>query len=223
MVDRKNQKGPGAFFDLDLTITNRDSFRYFLKEHYLRNVDNWRVVPHVLVWAFLRKLRFVSLQRSKENALVALKGKPYDFIREIGRSFSETALINCVRDEATQRIEWHREKGHRVFIVTASPDIYLASVTQYLRCDGYLSSVLAYRKGKFIGRFEGKDCIGSEKAKRIKSLAVEKSLNLKMSFAYSDHESDLPMLELVGNPITVSPTKKLLKIARERDWRIEKW
>ena len=38
--------------------------------------------------------------------------------------------------------------------------------------------------------------------------------------AYSDSMSDLPMLEAVGEPSVVNPGRRLLRIAKQRDWPI---
>lgn len=223
MVKRENEKRAGAFFDLDLTITEKDSFRCFLKKQYLYEPHNWRFVPYVTIWGILRKLRLVSLQAFKEKALVFLKGKEKDFIRQVGKSFLETNLIDNLRDKALDRIKWHQERGDCIFIVTSCPDIYLDSLTEYLRCDGYEGTELAYADGKFTGRFEGKDCLGSEKVKRMNRVVENECLDLSASFAYSDHESDVPALELVGNPVAVSPTVRLRIIAAERGWKVEEW
>ena len=45
-------------------------------------------------------------------------------------------------------------------------------------------------------------------------------INLSRSYAYSDSITDLPMLEIVGEPVAVNPDKDLRKIAEERDWQI---
>ena len=57
----------------------------------------------------------------------------------------------------------------------------------------------------------------------MKVIATNKQLDLGGSFAYSDNESDVPMLGAVGNPVVISPTTKLKKIAEENKWKIEKW
>ena len=119
--------------------------------------------------------------------------------------------------------EWHKEKGHLTFIISSCPDIYISLLTEHLGCDGYECSRLFYENTKFIGRLEGKDCIGVEKVQRLKSVIKNKDLDLANSYAYSDHESDLPLLELVGIPIAVSPTKNLRRIATHRGWKIEEW
>jgi hypothetical protein len=62
---------------------------------------------------------------------------------------------------------------------------------------------------------------GPHKAAAIKALAEDLRLNLEGSFAYSDSATDMPMLEVVGNPVAVNPDKPLRRIAIERDWTIE--
>src|SRR5205823_6222154 len=40
------------------------------------------------------------------------------------------------------------------------------------------------------------------------------------SFAYSDSESDLPMLRAVGHPVVVNPDAELRRIALEEGWEV---
>ncbi len=49
-------------------------------------------------------------------------------------------------------------------------------------------------------------------------MAVKEGIDLANSYAYSDSITDLPMLELVGNPVAVNPDRELTRIAREREW-----
>ena len=219
----RDEEKIGAFFDLDLTITNRDSFRYFLKRQYLHNFYNWQFVPRLVFWGILRKTRIISLQVFKEKALVCLKGKDRRFVRQVGQFFFERYLLEIVRKRALKKIEWHKGKGHFTFIISSCPDIYIHSLTEQLGCDGYECSRLFYENTKFVGKLEGRDCVGAEKAHRLKLLVENKGLNLANSYAYSDHESDIPLLELVGNPIAVSPTDKLRKVAVNRGWTVEEW
>lgn len=217
------KKRVAAFFDLDLTITRRDSFRYFLKKQYIPSRPNWRLAPQVLLWGIFRKLRIVSLKSFKEKALVSLVGKNETFIREIGESFLERHLLNIIRAKALERIGWHKEKGHFTFIISSCPDIYILPLAEYLKCDGYECSRLAFKNAIFIGKLEGRDCLGAEKTKRLRTIAENKNFDIESSYAYSDHESDLPLLEWIGNPTVVSPTMKLREVAVERGWKIEEW
>src|SRR4029079_13551444 len=59
-----------------------------------------------------------------------------------------------------------------------------------------------------------------EKARRVKELAEERGIDLLRSFAYSDSINDLPLLELVGNPVAMNPDIPLVRIARRNGWQV---
>jgi hypothetical protein len=54
----------------------------------------------------------------------------------------------------------------------------------------------------------------------MRSLAHERGYDLAECYAYSDSQTDLPMLEIVGHPVAVNPDSELRKVAVERGWPI---
>jgi len=54
----------------------------------------------------------------------------------------------------------------------------------------------------------------------MRSLAVERGYDLQQCYAYSDSQTDLPMLEAVGHPVAVNPDAALRQAALDRDWPI---
>ena len=54
----------------------------------------------------------------------------------------------------------------------------------------------------------------------VRELAAARGIDLQSSSAYSDSETDLPMLETVGHPYAVNPDKNLAALAHERAWPI---
>jgi HAD superfamily hydrolase (TIGR01490 family) len=212
-----------AFFDLDHTITDRDSFRLFLKTFYLKKSVNLVYLPYIFIYLILRKFRIISLKQFKELALIGLRHRHRKQIRQIGDLFFKNYLKKTLRKQAIKRIKKHQQNGDYVFIVSASPDIYVHAVSEYLNCDGYVCSNLDYDTGRFTGKFFGPDCIGAEKKRQIYLLSSEHGIDLKNSWAYSDHEADLQFFESVGKKVAVTPTKKLFDIARNNNWKIEAW
>ena len=60
----------------------------------------------------------------------------------------------------------------------------------------------------------------SGKARAIEELAAREHIDLAASYAYSDSESDLPMLRAVGHPVAVNPDGELARIARREGWQV---
>ena len=48
----------------------------------------------------------------------------------------------------------------------------------------------------------------------MRELAEREAIDLAASYAYSDSESDLPMLRAVGHAVVVNPDAELRRIAR---------
>jgi phosphoserine phosphatase len=74
--------------------------------------------------------------------------------------------------------------------------------------------------GVYTGREGGPFNYREGKAQAIRELAEREGIDLGASYAYSDSESDLPMLRLVGHPVAVNPDAELARTAREEGWEI---
>ena len=114
----------------------------------------------------------------------------------------------------------HQDAGRPVFIVTAASHEMAEMMAHVLAFDGGIGTRSEIRDGVYTGRPDGPFTYRSGKAEEIERVARERGIDLSESYAYSDSESDLPMLELVGNPVAVNPDTALARIARERGWRV---
>ncbi|MGH2890107.1 MAG: HAD family hydrolase, partial [Solirubrobacteraceae bacterium] len=90
-----------------------------------------------------------------------------------------------------------------------------------LALDGAIGSDMSeVLDGAYTGRATGVFVYRRGKAEAIRLLAAREVIDLQASYAYSDSESDLPMLEAVGHPVAVNPDPALARIARERGWEV---
>ncbi len=210
-----------VFFDLDLTITNKDTLRIFINKYYLQSFSRIYYSIYIIFYGILRKFRLISLKSFKEISLVALKNKTKDEIYLFGKEFFYLYLINQIRPKAIMQINSHLQKGDIVYIISASPDIFLKEFCNYLKCDGYLCTDLEYIDKIFTGKIKGLDCLGEEKILRIKNNIKYKKYN--KIFAYTDHESDIPLLKFSNNPKVVNPTIKLKEYSMKNNWEVLNW
>ena len=89
-----------------------------------------------------------------------------------------------------------------------------------LTFDGAVGSVAEVVDGAYTGRAGGPFNYREGKAQAIRELAEREGIDLAASYAYSDSESDLPMLRLVGHPVAVNPDAELARVARAEGWEI---
>jgi HAD superfamily hydrolase (TIGR01490 family) len=125
-------------------------------------------------------------------------------------------LYREVLDEAYA----HQDAGRRAYIVTAASQELAEVLAHVLMMDGGLGMRSEVRDGVYTGRAAGPFTYREGKAVAIRELAEREGIDLSESYAYSDSESDLPMMRAVGHPVAVNPDRVLERVAREEGWRI---
>ncbi|HEY4223650.1 MAG TPA: haloacid dehalogenase-like hydrolase, partial [Myxococcota bacterium] len=66
-------------------------------------------------------------------------------------------------------------------------------------------------------------CYGAGKVAHATGCAQKLNIELAACSFYTDSASDLPMLEVVGHPVVVSPDQRLRRVAKRRGWVTEDW
>jgi HAD superfamily hydrolase (TIGR01490 family) len=115
----------------------------------------------------------------------------------------------------------HQDAGRRTYIITAASAELAELLAQVLAFDGGIGSRYSeIVDGVYTGRPIGEFMYRSGKARAILALAEREGIDLGASYAYSDSESDLPMLRAVGHPVAVNPDSALARVAREEGWEV---
>jgi phosphoserine phosphatase len=115
----------------------------------------------------------------------------------------------------------HQDAGRRAYIVTAASQELADILAAVMAFDGAIGSQISeVVNGVYTGRPAGLFVYRAGKAKAIQEMAAREGIDLTQSYAYSDSESDLPMLQAVGHPVAVNPDAKLGRIARQEGWDI---
>jgi HAD superfamily hydrolase (TIGR01490 family) len=155
----------------------------------------------------------------REYQQVMVAGLPVAQVREIVAETLHELIDPIVYDEAVTLIEEHRETGRDIVIVSSSGAEVVEPIGQMLGADHIVATRMVIEDGKYTGQISYY-AYGPTKADAIREMAEASGYDLENSYAYSDSQTDLPMLEVVGNPVAVNPDKELARIARERDWPI---
>src|SRR3954469_2940333 len=114
----------------------------------------------------------------------------------------------------------HQDAGRPIFICTAASQEMAQLMAIVLTFDGAVGSVSEVVAGEYTGRAGGPFTYREGKAQATRELAEREGIDLSASWAYSDSESDLPMLRAVGHPVAVNPDAELGRVAREAGWEI---
>ncbi len=114
----------------------------------------------------------------------------------------------------------HQDAGRPVYIVTAASQEMADLLAHVLVFDGGLGSRLEVGDGRYTGRAAGPFNYREGKVLALRELAAREGLDLAASYAYSDSESDLPMLRAVGHPVVVNPDAALERTAAAEGWEV---
>jgi phosphoserine phosphatase len=88
-----------------------------------------------------------------------------------------------------------------------------------LGADHVVATRMVVADGKYTGDLDFY-AFGGFKAQAMTELAERHGWDLADCYAYSDSNTDLPMLEAVGHPYAVNPDRALRREAIEREWPI---
>ena len=80
-----------------------------------------------------------------------------------------------------------------------------------------------FKSGRFTGKVSGIPCYQSGKIDNLMPWLEQHNASLNGSYFYSDSHNDLPLLELVDNPIAVNSDKVLTSVAEEKGWQVFNW
>ena len=216
------QLRPAAFFDLDKTLMAGSSGIFFARAAYETGMISRR-----------RLARDVY-----ENLRFRLRGSTDDRADEVRKRVGEMIAGVRVRDlqrlsprvlagvlprlypEMLARAYAHQDAGMPVYILTAASQEMADLLAHVLAFDGGLGSRSEIVDGRYTGRPAGPFNYREGKVLSMRELADREGIDLEASYAYSDSESDLPMLRAVRHAVVVNPDAELRRIAGEEGWEV---
>jgi HAD superfamily hydrolase (TIGR01490 family) len=155
----------------------------------------------------------------RQRVLDAIAGVPVKELQRLGPDVL-AGVLPRLYPEMLRTAYDHQDAGRPAFIVTAASQEMAELMAHVLVLDDGIGTRSQIRNGIYTGEPDGPFTYRSGKAEAIRQVAAERGIDLSLSYAYSDSESDLPMLQAVGHPVAVNPDAALERIARESGWRI---
>lgn len=211
-----------AFFDLDKTILARSSSFAFAKPFYREGLIGR---SDVIRSAYAQFVFLASgadhqqMETMREYMSKLVTGWDVDKVQSIVGETLDDIVDPMVYQEAVDLIAQHKAAGHDVIIISSSGTDIVEPIGERLGADLAIGTQVGIEEGQYTGEILFY-AYGEGKADAMRTLAAERGYDLAQSYAYSDSQTDIPMLEAVGHPIAVNPDSELRAVATERDWPI---
>jgi HAD superfamily hydrolase (TIGR01490 family) len=211
-----------AFFDLDRTLMAGSSGLHFVRAAYEQGMIDRRRLAGDLVDGL--KFRLWGSTDATTAKVRARLGTYLEGVQERDlRRMAPRVLAGVLPRLYPQMLSVayaHQDAGRPIYICTAASHEMASLLSYVLSFDGGIGSRSEVLDGVYTGREGGLFTYREGKAQAIRELAEAEGFELAECYAYSDSESDLPMLRAVGHPVAVNPDSTLGRVAREEGWEV---
>jgi len=219
---RNGRAGAAAFFDLDKTLMAGSSGIFFARAAY----ETGMISRARLARDAYENLRY-RLRGSTDDRADQVRRRVGEMIagvqvRELQRLSPRVlaGVLPRLYPQMLARAYAHQDAGMPIYILTAASQEMADLLAHVLAFDGGLGSRSEIVDGRYTGRPAGHFNYREGKVLSMRELAESEGIDLAASYAYSDSESDLPMLRVVGHPVVVNPDPDLRRIAAQERWEV---
>ena len=215
-----------SIFDMDRTITRRGTWLPWLAFWIAREVP-WRGLlwPLAGAAALAHLAGVVSRGRLKAmtQALLMGGGPHRARVEAVAADYAVRVAERNVFPAALAQLAADRAEGRRIVIATASNVFYARAIAARLGIADVVATEMAWEGERLRPRLAGPNCYGAAKLALVEAWLAHERLTGAHLRVYSDHVSDLPLLEHAAEPIAATPSPALRAIAVARGWRVVDW
>ncbi len=217
------RKKIAAFFDFDGTIYNGlvafDIFRFAFRNGIMR-FSEMITLSKLSYYYVLDKFNLAERVSINERLYKKIKGLNS---KKLFESASEKFFLHHKNKkfyaDITDIIEWHAKKGHRIVVVTSTIKEIVNPARKWVKIDEMIATEVETKNGIYTGTIKILP-VGQNRINVIKDYCKKHDIDLSRSYAYSDHFSDIPLLESIGNAIVTGPDRRLRAHAMKKGWKI---
>lgn len=215
------KKKNAAFFDVDGTLIYGDSQSLEAKFILKKKNPSLAYMGKILLTLFalqLNRMGWISLGCQNQVYIKTYKGRTRQWLEKQAQDLFSQVIEKQFIPKSLALMHEHRNRGDLIVLVSATTHHLLIPFEKHLKPDKIFCTCLEFGQNGATGRASGNICAQEEKQSVVCGFARDMEIDLDQSFAYSDHHSDIPLLESVGYPVAINPTKQLAACAKERGW-----
>ncbi|MDC3297764.1 HAD-IB family phosphatase [Candidatus Poseidoniaceae archaeon] len=216
--------GVTAYFDLDGTLLDASSEKSLTA--LLSKRRPWRIPLGATMWSLgfignlLRARSVYDAARNRGHLALC----NWETLRQLSSELVESKLSDRVTKDAIERLDWHREQGHRLVLVTATVMPMAQAMADHLGMDEVygcgpeemIGIMSGSERGWSVPRRKGKVPIVQEDAKSV-------GHDLADCWGYGNTHADSFFMSITGNPVAVNAEGGLKSLAKEKQWTQFEW
>ena len=209
-----------AFFDMDYTTLDASSSLLYVKYLRRQNRIGLRMLLRIAWWTLLYNVSAIDVNSAVPKMLSYAEHQSASRLMAEAYVWFDEMLKEHIAPRAVEQINLHRQRDHRVVLISASTQFAVQPVAEHLHLD-FLCTRLIDHDDELTGEVVDPPCYGAGKVVWAQRYAAEQGAALLDAYFYTDSYSDRPLLTAVGHPVAVNPDARLKRTARKRGWPIE--
>lgn len=210
-----------AIFDLDNTLIGGDSdnlWGEFVCQQGIVEGDDFRARNDQFYADY--RAGDLDIDAYLRFALSPLIGVPRATRDAWHARFMRTMIEPILLPAAADLIAQHRADGHDLLIITATNRFVTEPIAARLGIDELIACEGEMVNDVYTGEPSGVPSYAGGKVTRLLAWLEERGASMEGAWFYSDSHNDLPLLELVDNPVAVDPDETLRDRAEKHNWPI---
>jgi len=210
-----------AIFDLDNTLIGDDSdhlWGQFACERGLVNGADFATRSDRFFAEY--QAGTLDIDAYLRLALSTVQGRSTGDVDALHREFMRSRIMPIMLPKAGDLIADHRRRGHELLIITATSRFITAPIVAALGVENLIACEAQIVDDRFTGEPSGIPSYQVGKVTRLYDWLEGRQTTLDGAWFYSDSHNDLPLLELMDNPVAVDPDDTLRARALEHGWPV---
>jgi len=198
-----------AIFDIDYTITKKETLMELFKYVIKKDKKNLRFLPRAIYCGIMYAIGIYDERKVKETFLRFIDGIKEEELAELVKEFYDERLKKILYDDALKMMKKLKNEGYDIYLISASPEFYVNEFYNIKEVDRVIGTKFGFENGTFVRKMVGNNCKGEEKVRRLKEVLKDEKIEVdfKESYMFSDSLSDKPLLDLVGKPYLINYKK----------------
>lgn len=198
------QKQDVVVFDFDGTLSANDSNVGFVKYCFKNSLRPWLFLPLIGVAMLVKQFNLKGLWWRHASR--------YFLTPEMVKRFGPEFIKLHKRERfgwAKEQVAKERSEGHKVILISASPDYMIPELVKDIKFDAVLSSRMDKQKPwkyEFL-------CWGPNKVVAMDEWAKQNKIIPHVVRSYSDSKTDMPLMEIADEQVWVDSKTGLRKSA----------
>lgn len=208
-----------AIFDLDNTLLGGDSdhaWGEFLVNQKLVDETTYRQANDHFYEQY--KQGCLDIHEYLAFSLKPLTQHSNEKLYAWRQQFLQESIEPMVLEQGLALVQDHKAKGHTVIIITATNLFVTEKIADRFDIPHIIAPIPEQVDGRYTGKISGIPSYQDGKVTRLNQWMTDNGHSLDGSYFYSDSRNDLPLLELVDNPVVVDGDDTLLQAALDNGW-----